>query len=186
MKKNQSTHRQRTAMEQQRPNQYVGFFKFFCHFTVKSFDFSVQRREVNNDEGQLTDDEDNSTGNVLPTSEDRIESDKMIKRRRTGNYQNILSNNTNGNHLDEKTTTTTTTNGGTTSTNRRILDYGTNHSTTTTTTTDSNTTSTVKTRFNIPSINRGLNTSYDPSQSPLFSVTSRVSRTGTKKNIFEL
>jgi len=161
------------------------------------------QQPITDREPQLTDDEDSNGRNVSPTEQDLPEIEQQKKRRRTANYQHIISTTTtNGNHEDERTSTPlsmsnyclcnyfyflliASTNSVGSLSNRRIIDNGSNTANTTPvllqTSTEqnhnegTNRLTSSKQRFNIPSTTRGLIPSYDPSQSPLFSVSVRVS-----------
>ncbi len=161
-------------------------------------------------EPQLTDDEDSNGRDVSPTEQNLPEIEQQKKRRRTANYQQIISTTTtNGNHEDERTSTPSSmsnyclcnyfyflliasTNSVGSLSNRRIIDNGSNTANTTPvllqTSTEqnhnegTNRLTSSKQRFNIPSTTRGLIPNYDPSQSPLFSVSIRVSYFLSSKN----
>lgn len=174
-----------------------------------------RRAIVADDEPQLTDDEDNSARDVSPIESDLPDLEQSKKRRRTANYQHIVSTSTatataNGHHQDERTSPpsstgltlvcdvlfdvilVSTTSVGSSIT-RRVLDYGPNTTNTTpvllqTSTETSqnegiNRFASAKPRFNLPSTHRALPSQYDPSQSPLFSVGSRVSRSPRPNNL---
>jgi hypothetical protein len=139
------------------------------------------RRPITDSEPQLTDDEDSNGRDVPSTEQDLTETDQQKKRRRTANYQHIISTTTtNGNHEDERISPPLTgTNGVGSLSNRRIIDNGSNTANTTPVllqtsieqnhNEETNRFTSSKQRFNISSTTRPLTPNYDPSQSPLFS-----------------
>jgi hypothetical protein len=82
---------------------------------VKNYDFFFWKQlifviildhpqSITDDAPQLTDDEDSNGRDVSPTEQDLTEIEQQKKRRRTANYQGIISTaTTNGNHEDERT-----------------------------------------------------------------------------------
>jgi hypothetical protein len=63
-----------------------------------------RRAPMTNDGPQMTDDEDSNSRDVPSAEQDSTEIEQQKKRRRTANYQNILSmKTTNSLHEDERT-----------------------------------------------------------------------------------
>ncbi len=61
------------------------------------------RSPITDNETQLTDDEDSNGRDVSPAEQSLTEIEQQKKRRRTANYQHIISTaTTNGNHEDER------------------------------------------------------------------------------------
>jgi hypothetical protein len=164
------------------------------------FVFLDDRSTIQDDEPQITDDEDNNSRDALSTKQGATEIEQQKKRRRTANYQHILSTKTtNGHHDVERTSSPFSMNlillsivililffllTASIDSIRSLSNIRIQHTTTTTpvlhqTSIEQNHNERInrsKQRFNILPTYRTPTSNYDPSKSPLFSPGRRVSK----------